>query len=74
MADGELGSPLAVAAYEALRALIWQLINNDAIRAEPLVRELELAAGDVSPEAAAMLAILAPIARMASQHKTTPQD
>jgi hypothetical protein len=66
MAKGELGAtPLAEAAYEALRALIWQSVYYGAIPAEPLARELEKASVDVSDDARNLMLFLASIARMA---------
>jgi hypothetical protein len=66
MAKGELGAtPLAEAAYETLRALIWQSVYYGAIPAEPLARELEKASVDVSDDARNLMLFLASIARMA---------
>lgn len=51
-AKGELGSPLAVAAFEAVRALVWHTARYEAVPPEELARELEKAAEDVSPKPA----------------------
>ena len=61
-AKGELGSPLAVASFEALRVLIWQLCFFGAVPGSLLERELRRAAADVSPVARDMLEIMAAIA------------
>jgi hypothetical protein len=73
MAKGELGAtPLAEAAYEALRALIWQSVYYGAIPAEPLARELEKASVDVSDDARNLMLFLASIARMARSASPPP--
>jgi len=61
----ELGSPLAVAAFEAVRALVWQAARGETVAAEQLARELENAAEDVSPRARELLLVLASTARLA---------
>jgi hypothetical protein len=66
--ERELGSPLAVAAFDAVRALVWQTSRYDAVPADDLARELEKAAEDVSPSAAEMLRTLAATARMAKRN------
>jgi hypothetical protein len=67
--ERELGSPLAVAAFEAVRALVWQTARDRPVFADDLAEELEKAAEDVSPGAAEMLRTLAATARMAKQHR-----
>ena len=70
---GELGAtPLAEAAYEALRALIWQSVYYGAIPAEPLARELEEGSADVSDDARNLMLFLASIARMARSASPPP--
>ena len=65
--EDELGSPLAVAAFEAVLALIWQTARYEAVPPDDLARELEKAAEDVSPRAGEMLRTLAATARMAKR-------
>jgi len=67
--EDELGSPLAVAALEAVRALVWQTARFEAVPADDLARELEKAAEDVSPRAREILLTLAATARMAKRHR-----
>jgi hypothetical protein len=56
-----------VAAFEAVRALVWQTARYEAVPPDDLARELEKAAEDVSPRARDMLRTLAAIARAAKQ-------
>ena len=75
MPGDELGAtPLAEAAYEALRALIWQSVYYGAIPAEPLARELEKGSEDVSDEARQLILFLASIARLARSRAAQPRD
>lgn len=39
--ERELGSPLAVAAFEAVRALVWQAARYEAVPPDDLARDLE---------------------------------
>jgi hypothetical protein len=56
-----------VAAFEAVRALVWQTARDRPVYADDLAQELEKAAEDVSPRAASMLQTLPAIARMATR-------
>jgi hypothetical protein len=62
-ATGQLGSPVAVASFEALRVLIWQLCFFGAVPGPLLERELKRAARDVSPVARELLEMLAAVAQ-----------
>jgi hypothetical protein len=59
----DLGSPLAVATFEALRVLVWELCFFQAVPGPLLERELKRAAGDVTPVARDLLEMLAATAR-----------
>ena len=57
---------LGAAAFEAVRALVWQTCYMGAVSGERLADELEFAAGGESGEASELLLTLAEIARRAA--------
>jgi hypothetical protein len=51
--------PLAEASFEAVRLLVWQLVREGILPAEPLARELEMATDNRSANARVLLNYLA---------------